>query len=430
MGLAVDSFLITVGLMIGAAFFGNVVFRRFRLPDIILLIGMGVVLGPVTHFVDPALFRAIAPLVGTLAIIIILFDGGLKIRRDEMVKGVASGALLAILVFVATALLSALVAHTMIHTPWSTSLLLGMALGGAGAVIVIPLIQHLGVSERAQTIVSIEAAISDVLVVIGVVGFSTALALKQTDPSSLAVSLVQTFSIGIAVGVGAGIGWANALRRFEQRSYEYVLTIAALLLVYSLVEILHGSGALAVLSFGLVVGNSRKTQKIAARHEMRPRGKRSWEYAPVFGLDLQNLHEEMVFFVRAFFFVALGVVMNLDVLTTPRFLLLGGLLSVAVVVARAWGVIIVFGRSRIPTWDKFAISLMFPLGLAAAALSIVPNQKGVAGTQDFGSYAAVVIVITNLLSSILVYTLSTQRIRARFERPDEAGAAPARATTN
>jgi potassium/hydrogen antiporter len=358
-----------------------------------------------------------------VAIIIILFDGGLKIRFEELLKGVAGGALLALLVFAATSLLCALVAHLVLHLPAATSLLLGMALGGAGAVIVIPLIQHLGVSERAQTIVSIEAATSDVLVVIGVVGLSTALALRQTDPSTLATSVVQTFAIGIAVGVAAGLGWANALRRFEQRSYEYVLTIAVLFLVYALVELLHGSGALAVLALGLIVGNSRKTQKIAKRHEMRPRtGKRNWEYAPVFGMDLHNLHEELVFFVRAFFFVALGVVMNLDILVTPRFLVVGLLLSLGVMVARVWGMLLLFGRSKLPAWDKLAVTMMFPLGLAAAALSIVPSQKGVPGTEDFGSYAAVVIVFTNLFAAILVYVFSTDRMRARFggEVDDEA----------
>lgn len=419
MALETEPFLITVGLMITGAFVGSLVFRHFRIPDIILLIALGVALGPILHFVDVEVFRAIVPLVSTIAIVIILFDGGLKMNVQEMFGGVASGSFLALLVFSATAILASLVGRHLIGLPWELALLLGMALGGAGVVIVIPLIQQMGVTDKTRTIVSIEAATSDVFVVIAVVGFSTALALQETDPGSLVRSLVQTFSIGILFGVASGAFWARALRRFAQRSYEYVLTMATLFLLYAVVELLGGSGALSVLSFGLVVGNSRKARSLAKDTEMAPRSKprRGWVYEPVFGVDLVNLHHEMVFFVRAFFFVALGVVINLAVLTTPRFLLAGFLLSLAVVVARLWGVLVVFGRSRMARWDKLAVTLMFPLGLAAAALSVVPYERfGLVGTQDFGSYAAAVIVFTNLLSSILVFVASNERVRAKYLR--------------
>lgn len=417
MALETEPFLLAVGLMIVGAFVGSLVFRRFRLPDIVFLIALGVVLGPVTHFVDIEVFHAIAPLVSTVAIILILFDGGLNVRIQEIVHGVASGSLLALLVFTSTSLLSALVVHLVADIPGNLSLLMGMALGGAGVVIVIPLIHQMGVGDRARTIVSIEAATSDVLVVVGVVGLATALAIQETDPSTFVQNIVQTFAVGLALGLGGGLGWAYALRRFRERSYEYVLTISALFLLYALTELIDGSGALAVLAFGLVVGNSRKTQKVQHDPEAssKKRG-RGWVYAPVFGLDLRNLHHELVFFVRAFFFVALGVVLNLDVLARPRFLLVGLLLSLCVIAGRFWGVVLVFGKSKLPRWERLAITLMFPLGLAAAALSIVPYERfGLAGTEDFGSYAAVVIVLTNLFAAFFVWLFSTSRLRARFE---------------
>ncbi|MBI2079048.1 MAG: cation:proton antiporter [Euryarchaeota archaeon] len=420
MVIDIDPFLVAVGLMVFGAFVGSLVFKRFRLPDIILLVVLGVVLGPITDFVDVELFAKIAPLVGTVAIIIILFDGGLKVRYAEIIHGVASGSLLALLVFSATALLCGLVARYIIGVNWSLALLLGMALGGAGAAIVIPLIQQLGVGDRTKTIVSIEAATADVLVVVGVVGLSTALALKQAggpglDPGDFTKDLVQTFAVGVAVGIAAGLGWVWALKQFAERGYEYALTMAVLFLMYAGVEMLHGSGALAVLAFGLVVGNARKTTKVENPELARKKGRRSWQYAPVFGVDLAHLHEELVFFVRAFFFVALGVVINLDVLVSPRFIAVGLLLTLGVFLGRVWGVLVVLGRGKLAEWDKLAVTLMFPLGLAAAALSILPfDRYGIVGTEDFGSYAAVVIVLTNLLSSALVYVVNLDKVRAKI----------------
>lgn len=416
-GLEIEPFLIAVGLMIVGAFFGSLVFRRFRIPDIVFLIGLGVILGPVTNFVDIEVFRAIAPLAGAVALIIILFDGGLEIRMEEIVRGVASGGLLGLIVFLATAVLCAGAAHVVAGMDWPHSLLLGMALGGAGAVIVIPLIQQMGVTERSQAIVSIEAATSDVLVVVGVVGLSTVMALREGDPASMTRNLVQTFAVGLSGGAVAGLLWAQGLKRFAERSYEYVLTMAILFLLYAVIEELRGSGALAVLAFGLVIGNTQKIERVKAA---LGRGRsRAWRYAPVFHADLRNLHQEMVFFVRAFFFVALGVIINPEIVVTPRFLGLGLLLTLAVIVARLWGVMLLFGRSKMTLWDKVSISLMFPLGLAAAALSIIPYQRfGLEGARDFGSYAAVVILMTNILGSIAVFILSTESVRVRLGAPE------------
>lgn len=422
MTLEIEPFLLVVGLMIVGAFIGSIVFKRFRLPDTVFLIALGAILGPITHFVDIEVFRAIAPLVATVAIILILFEGGLKIHWQEIAHGVASGSLMAVLVFSATAILCAGVVHLVVGVPAPLAILMGMALGGAGAVIVIPLIHQMGVSQKARTIVSIEAATSDVLVVVGVVGLATALSLGQTDPGDFARNIVQTFAIGLALGIGGGLGWAYALKRFTERSYEYVLTISALFLLYAITELMHGSGALAVLAFGLVVGNSVKTTKVPHKAEAssKKRG-RTWKYAPVFGVELEHLHHELVFFVRAFFFVALGVVLNLAVLTSFRSISVGLLLSVAVVVGRFWGVSLLFRGGKLAAWDRLSVSLMFPLGLAAASLSIVPWERfEIPGTEDFGSYAAVVIVITNLLAAALVWIFSSPRMRKRLEGAPQA----------
>ncbi len=204
MAQEINTTLIAVGLMIVAAFAGSLFFRRFRFPDIVFLIGLGVLLGPVFGYVDVEGFRDAAPLVGTIAIIIILFDGGLEIKIKELRSSVASGATLALLVFLATALLCTFVLTTLQVLPPTRALLLGMCFGGAGVVIVIPLIQHLGVQSRTRTIVSVESAVSDVLVVAGVFGLSTAVALRQSDPQDFVRTLFAHFAIGIFAGAAGG----------------------------------------------------------------------------------------------------------------------------------------------------------------------------------------------------------------------------------
>lgn len=425
-GVHPEPLLVAVGVIVVSAFFASLAFRVFRLPDTIFLIALGMILGPALHWVDVELFRAIAPFIGTVALIVILFEGGLKIRLADLASGVGMGALLALLVFVATALLCALIGMAVLNLDKALALLLGMSLGGAGVVIVIPLIQRMDVGAAARTMVSIEAAVSDILVVLGVVGLATALSFKETGAADFAVHLLQNFAIGIIFGAGAGFGWVVALKAFRERSYEYVLTISVLFLLYVATEFFRGSGALAVLVFGLVVGSSRKIETLdeEERRAAATRHKRTWAYAPVFGGELVSLHHEVIFFLRAFFFVTLGVVVDLHVFGNARFVAGGILLAFAVMLARFWGAGLLLYRSRLTTWERLAVAFMFPLGLAAAVVSLIPSTRfQIPGTENFGAYAIVAIVATNLLAAALVFTFSQPRMRARLNARSAAGPA-------
>lgn len=113
-----------VGVVTLGAFLASVVFQRYRLPDIVFLLGMGVLLGPVAHVVDPAGIRSILPFVSTLAVIIILFDGGLEIKMEELREGVVGGTLMAFAVFLTTTFVAGLVIYQLGVLSLSNALLL------------------------------------------------------------------------------------------------------------------------------------------------------------------------------------------------------------------------------------------------------------------------------------------------------------------
>lgn len=417
-----NAVLALVGLIIFVGYLATLGFQRFRTPDILFLILLGVLIGPVLGLLSVDDLRAIAPIVSTLAIVLILFDGGLEIKLHELRQGVAQGSALGVLVFCITALLCAFVAHVFGGIRPVNALMLGMALGGAGVVIVLPLIQQMGAGKRAVTIVNLEAAVADVLVVVGVHTVAMAVALKLTDPLNFVQVILATFAIALVAGPAAGFGWARLMPKLRAGGPEYMLTLAAIFILYATVEFLGGSGPIAALGFGLVLGNSQRVQwtEPDVRESVR-RPRRKKELVPVFGAGLHGFHQEIVFFIRTFFFVLLGIVLDLDVLRDPGFLLVGGLLTVAVVAGRWYGVHLLFRRSDLDAWDRKSIELMFPLGLAAAALSLVPFQTfGIPGTEDFGSYAAVVIVLTNAVSSALVFWYSRRQPAPMDDAPTAA----------
>ena len=385
-----------VAVVLAAAFLANLAFRRYRIPDVLLLIFMGVLLGPVLGFADIGLFRQIGPLVGTIAILVILFDGGLEIRLADLRGGAAIGAMLAVVVFTATVVLCMAVA-TIRGMAWDLALLLGLVLGGAGVVIVVPLIRRLGVDGRAATAVTVEAAFADVFVILGVYVAGAAIASGHADGLAIGTGILVALGVGIGVGLAAGLGWARLLGAGWLRGYEYVLTLAALFGTHVVVEASMGSGPIAVLAFGLVVGNSRRSRRFADESTLVARDMR----VPVFGESLAGVQQEVVFLVRALVFVGLGVTLDLAAFQSPAVLVTGAVLTLAIAVARMGGAFALLRPYSV--WDRTCVGLMFHRGVAAAALSQVPADRfGIPGAEVLVAYAAVVIIMTNVLASLLV----------------------------
>jgi Kef-type K+ transport system membrane component KefB len=92
--------------------------RWTRVPDIIVLLLIGVGLGPVLHWVDPKNFTDVIRILGMLALILILFEGGLELRLKETIRYSPGGILLAFVGYGVTVGLIACVARVLLHLSW------------------------------------------------------------------------------------------------------------------------------------------------------------------------------------------------------------------------------------------------------------------------------------------------------------------------
>src|ERR1700689_4792094 len=92
-------FAILGGLLV-LAFVANRLVRFTRVPDVVILMTTGVLIGPVLHWVNPDIFRGAAQGLGALAVILILFEGGLDLRLREILKHFGAGFFLSIFSYV------------------------------------------------------------------------------------------------------------------------------------------------------------------------------------------------------------------------------------------------------------------------------------------------------------------------------------------
>ena len=347
-----------------------------RVPDIIVLLLIGIVLGPVLHWIDPAHFEGLIRILGTLALVLILFEGGLELRLRQAMRYFPAGLLLVVLSFGLSLALVAVMGRLLLHLEWTDCLLLGAALGCTSGTIVIPALQQIRTPDPVKITLTIESSLGEVIAVLLVGSL-----LKTTGEGSLLGGLASDFSRHIAVSllVGFIIGaiWSRLWPKIAGAPNSNILNLGVVLGVYSLGDFLHGSGLLTVLIFGVTLANLPRTPHMTRQ-----------------GARLLAFHAEFSFLVRSFFFVLLGVVAQF--VSRQYIVPIFGILA-ALVIARY----IAMQGSRwvvrdVSRSDTEMLFWMLPRGLVTAVLALAIVEARGATFAFLPAMAFTVVLVTNL----------------------------------
>ena len=347
-----------------------------RVPDVIVLLLIGITLGPVLHWVDPAHFESVIRILGTLALILILFEGGLELRLRQAMRYFPAGLMLVVLSFGLSLGLVAVVGRYLLHLGWTDCLLLGSALGCTSGAIVIPALQQISTPEGVKVALTIEASLGEVIAVLLVGSL-----LKENPQGSLIGGLATDFSrhilISLLVGFIIGAIWSRLWPKLAGTPNSNILNLGVVLGVYAVGDYLHGSGLLAVLIFGVTLANLPRTPHMTRQ-----------------GARLLAFHAEFSFLVRSFFFVLLGIVAQF--VSRQYIVPILGIL-VALVLARY--VAMIGSRWIVKDVTKEQTELLFwmlPRGLVTAVLALgIVETRG--ETFSFlPAMAFTVVLVTNL----------------------------------
>lgn len=381
------AFILT-GSIILAGFAGNLFFERTKIPDVIALLGLGILLGPVSGLIQPESLRHLADYVGSLALLVILFEGGMDLDIDRLRSEFGAAFFLVIISFVLTSAAIASYLHFILGWEVKQGLLLGTILGCTSAAIVLPIVNRLNVSEGIKTTLSVESALSDVLAVILTIVLIDAIVIGQKDAVAPIKAVISSFSVAIVIGGAIGLLWMKVLDYMRGKKLAYMLTLAAMLITFGGVRILGGSGSIAVLVIGIVLGNSDSFTRFLRIKEPL-----------LVDQSIRFLHEEITFFIRTFFFVYLGMIFSFKSLTT-EFMTLCGIMLLIIILLRIICTEITVRVYPEKQKDRFLIMLMMPRGLASAVLATLPAAAGVAGTESFVAVTFGVIIITSILLTV------------------------------
>jgi cell volume regulation protein A len=236
--------------------------------------------------------------VATLALIVILFDGGSSIGWRRFRAAATPIAMLGTVGTFATAGLTALFAHWALGLAWLPAGLLGAAVAPTDPAVMFSVLGDQEVAGRTDTILEGESGANDPVGIALVIGL-----LELTTHSGAGFWIVvRTFleqmAIGLAIGVGGGLAETQLMRRVTLPSSGLwlVQTMAGAGVVYGLATVAHGSGFLAVFIAGLVVGDVR---------------------AP-FKTEIELVQEVLSSVAEVVVFVALGLTVALSSISATR----------------------------------------------------------------------------------------------------------------
>ncbi len=362
-----DRIILLVSSTLLLSYVSSLAYSKTRVPEIIWLIGFGVLLGPVFNVFDKSLFLETANLITILALAIILFEAGLNVDILSLIQTMMKSTMLSVATIVSVILTVGLSLNYILpeNFPILQAMLVGAMVGGTSTVSVSRILSGLddkvGNIVGTRVLLTMESVISDPLSIIASITLIKMITLPDVSVQEGFRDLFSTFVLSSLFGILSGIFWANILSRLRERGLTYMITLSVLFPIYILSDsvIGRGGGVMAALTFGLSISNYRYvTRRLGVDSRIRlDKGR------------LRDFHEEVTFFIKSFFFVYIGLIASISI----DYVLIGiGLLLLLIIVR----LLVVQGIGRVMLFSKEEMTLsqvVFALGLPSFVMAQLPK---------------------------------------------------------
>lgn len=329
----------------------------------------------------------IAHLIGSLALAVILFDGGLRTPRTSFRVGLRPAVVLATVGVVGTAVITGLVATWALGLTWLEGLLLGSIVGSTDAAAVFSILHARGMQlkQRVGATLEIESGSNDPMAIFLTIVLVEILASGQSAIDwTIGLEFVKQMGLGAVFGVIGGQWLAWLINRLTLESGLYpLLAMAGGLLTFGATSVVGGSGFLAIYLAGLVLGNQRLH---AAQNILR-------------------VHDGLAWLSQIVMFLVLGL------LVTPSALLeqAAGALLVAgalMLLARPLAVWLSLAPFRFPWREQLFIAWVGLRGAVPIILALFPLLAGLPQAQTFFNVAFFVVLVSLLVQGWSVAPLA------------------------
>jgi NhaP-type Na+/H+ or K+/H+ antiporter len=359
---------------------------RLRLPSILLLLGAGIIVGPVTGWIDPdALFGDLLSPIVSLSVALILYEGGLTLKLSELPR---IGGVVRNLITVGAAVtwsLSSVAAHFIFGLDWALSSLLGAVLVVTGPTVIAPLLRHIRPTGDVGPALRWEGIVIDPVGALLTLLIFEVILIGEAREAAVHVGVALLKTVAIGGGLGFVAAWILVVLIERYWIADHLQSAVSLMLVVASFAVSnhyqHESGLLAVTVMGLVLANQKRAD---IKH-------------------IAEFKENLQVLLISILFIALAARIELKTLTD----IAGpGLLFVAalVLIIRPISVYLATLRSQMSRPQRIFIAFMAPRGIVAAAVASVLALR----LEDIGYEGAAILVpvtFLTIITTVAVYGL-------------------------
>ncbi len=359
----------------------SLVAQRFGAPLLLVFLLIGMLAGEDGIVGIPFNDYWVTYLVGSLALAVILFDGGLRTRLSSLRVAFAPSIALATAGVLITAVISGLVAAVALGISWIEGLLVGSVIASTDAAAVFFLMRAGGLQlpRRVGATLEIESGINDpfaVFLTLAFVGLVPVTQLDVTGPLEQVLLLfIAEIVVGTIVGLGGGFVVAALLNRLELPAGLHPLfVVSSAIAVFALAGLLEGSGFLAVYLAGLFVGN-RRVRAIA---------------------EIVAFHDTATWLCQIVMFFVLGLLVTPSKLV-PVILPALAVSFVLMFLARPVAVVLCLAPFRFPPREIAFVSWVGLRGAVSIFLAAIPTLAQIPNADIYFNVAFVVVLVSLLL---------------------------------
>lgn len=337
-GLLSYTVIISLSLLVIMSYLFDILSRKFRIPSVLLLLAVGIILHYVGSYLDIALLnsRVYLGLFGIVGVILIVLEATLELNLSrEKLPVIRKSLASAVLVFLASTLLIALVIKLVINAPFQSCFVNAVPMAVISSAIVIPTVTNLSPDKKEFLIY--EATFSDIL---GIMIFNFVIQDSLWSASSM-FSFVGNLTVISLISVVCSLSLLLLIDKIAGHN-KFFLLLSILFLAYSLGELFHLSSLLLILVFGLTISNVYLIVRGPIKKYLNP-------YKLTYELrQLKLITSESAFVIRTFFFVLFGYSIHLAYLLNMEIILLGSLIMVMILAVRYFHLKYIARGSLIP----------------------------------------------------------------------------------
>ena len=388
--------IIVLGLLIFSSHAFNELFSRTRIPNVLLLMLIGMIIGPMSGVISKDFFGDLGNVFTTITLIVILFESGTGFKIKEIREAIGSATLLTVLNFVVTLVITSFISRWLLSLDPLSSVFIGAIVGGTSSAVVIPMVKQLKMGEKSTSILILESALSDVLCLVVGLALLDGIARGDVSVGMVFSKMWKAFLFAIVLGLLSGFVWSFLIGVLRSLKNSMFTTLAFVFILYGLVELLGLNGGIAVLSFGILLGNVSLAGDDSSYHRL-------------FKFDTSGFNErerdffaEIVFIMQTYFFVYVGISLQFGAL---HIYATGLLLVVIIILIRAPVIALLVGK-RVSRPERAVMSVMTPKGLVPAVLASLPLQRGYLHGEVILDLGYSIVMFSIVICSVLVIILS------------------------